>query len=71
MTRIPLYFYTRAVLVKPWVKGFYPNARNVHLAQWMWIDESGSPENRPAAEPREYPPPGKFVASPAPGGSPP
>ena len=71
MTRIPLYFYTRSVLVKPWVKGFYPNGRNVHLAQWMWIDESGSPENRPAAEPREYPPPGKFVASPSPPPPPP
>ncbi len=71
MARIPLYFYTRSTLVKPWVKGFYPNVRNVHLAQWMWIDESGSQENRPAAEPREYPPPGRFVAQPAPGGAPP
>lgn len=62
-TRIPIYFTTRSTLVRPWVKGFYPNGRNMHLAQWMWIDESGSPDNRPAAEPREMPPPGKFAAA--------
>ncbi|MCC6921442.1 MAG: peptide ABC transporter substrate-binding protein, partial [Alphaproteobacteria bacterium] len=64
--RIPLYFYTKGTLVKPWVKGFYPNARNVHLMQWLWIDETNSAENRPAAEPREYPPPGRFAKGPAP-----
>ncbi len=66
MPRIPLYFYTKGTLVKPWVKGFYPNARNVHLMQWLWIDETNSAENRPAAEPREYPPPGRFAKGPAP-----
>ena len=66
--RIPLYFYTRSTLVKPWVKGFYSNARNIHPAEWMWIDDSGSQENRPAAEPRELPPPGAFAK--ATGGAP-
>jgi oligopeptide transport system substrate-binding protein len=60
MPKLPLYFYTRSVLVKPWLKGFYPNPRNAHAAQWLWIDETGKAENRPAAEPREYPPPGPF-----------
>lgn len=60
MPKLPLYFYTRNVLVKPWLKGFYPNPRNFHSAQWLWIDETGKAENRPAAAPREYPPPGPF-----------
>ncbi|MFO0588179.1 MAG: peptide ABC transporter substrate-binding protein [Polyangiaceae bacterium] len=66
--RIPLYFYTRSTLVKPWVKGFYANARNIHLAAWMWIGDSSSPDNRPAAEPRELPAPGSFARPP--GGAP-
>lgn len=60
--KIPLYFYTKSTLVKPWVKGFRPNARNVHLAQWLWIDPSGTAEDRPAAAPLEYAPPGPFKA---------
>ena len=46
--------------VKPWVKGFYANPKNVHLAQWLWIDRDGKAENRPAGAPREYPPPGRI-----------
>lgn len=60
MSKIPFYFYTRSTLVKPWVKGFYANPKNVHLAQWLWIDREGKAENRPAAAPREYPPPGRI-----------
>lgn len=70
MPRIPFYFYTKNSLVKPWVKGFYPNPRGLHLAQWLWIDPSGgAAENRPAANPLEYDPPGPF-ARPAAGGAP-
>lgn len=36
--KIPLYFYTKSTLIKPWVKGFHFNRRNEQLAQWMWID---------------------------------
>lgn len=61
--KIPLYFYTRNTLVKPWVKGFYPNPRSVHLAQWLWIDPAGAAENRPAPTPLEYAPPGPFDRS--------
>lgn len=60
MSKIPIYFVTRSTLVKPWVKGFAPNGRNVHLAQWLWIDPSGAAEDKPAAAPRDYPPPGRF-----------
>jgi oligopeptide transport system substrate-binding protein len=59
MSRIPLYFYTKLNLVKPWVKGFLPNARNEHLVQYLSIDPhweqggtvapgSGPPELLPA-----------------------
>lgn len=64
LPRIPLYFFSKSTMVKPYVKGFYPNARNEHPVRFMWIDEnwrSGSP-NRPAFEPREFPPPGHLVA---------
>jgi oligopeptide transport system substrate-binding protein len=60
MPRIPFYFYTKSTLVKPWVKGFTPNVRNVHLTHWMWIDPTGTAENTPAAPAREYAPPGRF-----------
>ncbi|MBK8256357.1 MAG: hypothetical protein IPK82_27270 [Polyangiaceae bacterium] len=69
MSKIPLYFYTRSVLVKPWVKGFWPNPRNVHLAQWLWIDETSQAPNEPAAPPREFPPPGAYRSA-TPGASP-
>jgi oligopeptide transport system substrate-binding protein len=62
MVKLPLYFYTRSVLVKPWVKGFYPNPRNIHLAQWLWIDPDKTAANRPASEPLEYAPPARLGA---------
>lgn len=67
MPRIPFYFYTKSTLVKPWVKGFHASPRNVHLMHWLWIDPSGAAEDRPAAEPREFAPPGPFDRR-APGG---
>lgn len=62
MAKMPLYFYTKSSLVKPYVKGWYGNARDTHLVKWMWIDpdwRSGS-ENVPAYPPAELPPPGKY-----------
>jgi oligopeptide transport system substrate-binding protein len=38
MSRIPIYFYTKNTMVKPWVKGFHFNARNQQLPRWMWLD---------------------------------
>ena len=35
---IPLYFYTKSTLIKPWVKGYWNNALNRHFVRWMWID---------------------------------
>lgn len=69
MARIPLYFNTKSSLVKPWVRGYYPNPRAIHHMQWLWIDERGTAENRPASDPLEYPPPGDFRARPG-GGAP-
>jgi len=62
MPRLPIYFYTRSTLVKPWVKGFWPSSRNVHLLQYMWIDpDFGSGvENEPAYPPPELWPPGRY-----------
>jgi oligopeptide transport system substrate-binding protein len=36
--KIPLYFYTKSTLIKPYVKGFHFNRRNEQLTQWMWLD---------------------------------
>jgi oligopeptide transport system substrate-binding protein len=64
--RIPLYFYTRSTLVKPWVKGFRGNKRKPHEIQFLWIDPSfqahaGAPD-LPAFVPPELPPPGPWAA---------
>jgi oligopeptide transport system substrate-binding protein len=63
MSRLPLYFYTKSTLIKPWVKGYYGTVRMVHLVKWLWIDEGWRerPENRPAFRPPELPEPGRLV----------
>jgi oligopeptide transport system substrate-binding protein len=60
MPRIPLYFYTKSTLVKPWVKGYWGWSRNAHAYQYLWIDPdyAAHPENTPAYQPLEFPPPG-------------
>ncbi|WP_438030085.1 peptide ABC transporter substrate-binding protein [Sorangium sp. So ce233] len=61
MCRIPLYFEEKTTLVKPWVRGFIPNARNTQLVKWLWIDPDW--QHRPAGEPPpalELPPPGRL-----------
>jgi oligopeptide transport system substrate-binding protein len=60
--RIPLYFYTRSTLVKPWVKGFRGSKRKPHAIEYLWIDpawEQGTPDV-PAFVPPELPDPGPF-----------
>jgi oligopeptide transport system substrate-binding protein len=63
MSRLPLYFYTKSTLLKPWVKGYYGTVRMVHHIKWLWIDEAWRerPENRPAFTPPELPEPGRLV----------
>ncbi|WP_437492419.1 peptide ABC transporter substrate-binding protein [Sorangium sp. So ce1014] len=61
MFRIPLYFEEKSTLVKPWVRGYIPNARNTQLIKWLWIDPDW--QHRPAGEPPpalEMPPPGRL-----------
>lgn len=36
--RIPIYVYTKNYMLKPFVKGFYPDYQDHHLWQHMWID---------------------------------
>jgi oligopeptide transport system substrate-binding protein len=62
MSRLPLYFYTKNSMVKPWVKGFHFNARNQMLPKWMWIDPSWEKNaSDDAAIPvPEAPPPGRY-----------
>ena len=66
MPRLPLYFYTKSSLVKPYVKGFYPNASNEHPLRWMWIDSAwrNNASNAPAYPPVEIPAPGILEAQP-------
>ncbi|HEY4116716.1 MAG TPA: peptide ABC transporter substrate-binding protein, partial [Byssovorax sp.] len=64
MPRIPLYFYTKSTLVKPWVRGHWGTPRNLHLYEYFWIDPDwakGAP-NAPAFAPFEPPPPGRLGA---------
>jgi hypothetical protein len=72
MAKLPFYFYTKSTLVKPWVRGFQPNARNLQLMKWLWIDpdavasSAGGPSGpgEPAFPALEFPPPGR-IAPPA------
>jgi oligopeptide transport system substrate-binding protein len=60
MSRIPLYFYTRSTLVKPWVRGFRGNVLNPHAIQFLRIDpewQRGGPDT-PVCLPPELGPPG-------------
>jgi oligopeptide transport system substrate-binding protein len=62
MPRIPLYFYARSTLVKPWVKGFRASKRDPHAVQFLWIDpdgERGGPDTL-AYVPPELSPPASF-----------
>jgi oligopeptide transport system substrate-binding protein len=62
MSRLPLYFYTSATLVKPWVRGLFTHPRGVHLLKWLWIDkdwQDGQP-NVPSYEVAPYPAPGVY-----------
>lgn len=36
---IPIYFYTRPFLKKPYLRGFWPNLLDRHEWKYMWIDE--------------------------------
>ena len=38
MPKMPIYFYTKVTLKKPYVKGFVFNTRNTQLIKYMWID---------------------------------
>jgi len=64
MPRMPLYFYTKSTLIKPYVKGYYPNGANKHRIRWMWIDPGWktNSDNVPAYPPRAFPEPGSFSA---------
>jgi oligopeptide transport system substrate-binding protein len=70
VSRLPIYFYTKSTMVKPWLQGFSFNGRNQMLPKWMWIDEdwraraAASPGGRAPVEPAipvpVAPPPGRF-----------
>jgi ABC-type oligopeptide transport system substrate-binding subunit len=63
MARMPLYFETQRMLVKPWVKGLWGTKLHPHLVKYLWIDpawERGA-ANEPAFAPMEFPPPGRLM----------
>lgn len=57
--RLPIYFYTKLTMMKPYVKGNWVNASNKHPVKWMWIDPDWRqhPENTTAYPVEELPPP--------------
>jgi oligopeptide transport system substrate-binding protein len=67
MPKIPLYFYTKSTLMKPYVKGFRFNARNRHHLAWMWIDPAfeTNADDVPAFEVPSFPAPGRYEAEPS------
>lgn len=67
MPKIPLYFYTKSTLMKPYVKGFRFNAKNRHHLAWMWIDPAfeTNTDDAPAFEVPRFPEPGRYEAAPS------
>lgn len=64
MPKLPVYFLTKSSLVKPWVKGFTGNARNIQLMKWLWIDptwQGSADDGAVAAPPLELPAPGRIL----------
>jgi len=41
MPVIPVYFYVRSLLIRPAVKGWYPNLLDHHPYKYVFLDESG------------------------------
>ncbi len=60
--KIPLYFYTKVTLIKPYVKGFHFNQRNQHMIHWLWIDPrwKDNPSDEPAMAPESFAAPGAY-----------
>jgi ABC-type oligopeptide transport system substrate-binding subunit len=56
---IPIYHYSTTELVKPYVRGLWPNALDTHPLRDVWIDHAWRPGRRnaggPAADPEERP----------------
>jgi oligopeptide transport system substrate-binding protein len=62
MPRMPIYFYTKSTLIKPFVKGYWDNAMNKHGVRYMWVDPAWrtDKENRPAIPALDFPEPGRI-----------
>jgi len=63
---VPIYHYSTVELLKPWVRGVWSNALDLHPLEDVWIDHSWRPGARLAAERgpgpvagRVAPPPGR------------
>lgn len=41
---IPFYTYSKMYLIKPYVKGFYPNLQDIHPYKWVYLE--GSPATK-------------------------
>jgi oligopeptide transport system substrate-binding protein len=57
-SRLPIYFYTKHTMSKPYLRGNWPNAANKHPVKYMWIDpnwQRGGP-NTTAYPVAELPP---------------
>ncbi|HTJ82546.1 MAG TPA: peptide ABC transporter substrate-binding protein, partial [Polyangiaceae bacterium] len=70
--KLPLYFYTKTTLIKPYMKGFHFNRRNIQMVTWMRVDPgfATDPSDAPAIEPNRWPEPGDFASGSAEKGAP-
>ena len=62
MAKLPIYFYTRSTLVKPYVGGFVPNGRNTTLMKWLAIDPDWAKKGKAESpyKPLEFDKPGLY-----------
>jgi oligopeptide transport system substrate-binding protein len=66
MCKMPLYFYTKSTLIRPWVKGFQGNPRSLQLIQWLWLDPDwrNNRSNEFAFSGLEFPARGRLAPTP-------
>ena len=63
MPKLPIYFYKKMTLMKPYIKGFHFNVRNEQLVKYYWVDpdfEQHQGQNEPAYPVETFGKPGAY-----------
>ncbi|NUP11565.1 MAG: peptide ABC transporter substrate-binding protein [Polyangiaceae bacterium] len=61
---VPIYFYSRTAVVRPYVKGYRTNGVATNLIHWLRLDPTGKASDEPALDAPAFAPPGRYVPTP-------